>query len=83
MGNNERSPGPPRPRGSFTGDVRREGIWKGDELWFRGTVVASIVQDQKYPVMWRVRMPSGELSDMVNRIRAKEAAYSLVGKCLT
>lgn len=32
------------------------------------------VQDSKWPSMYRVRSPNGELSDMVNLTRAKEAA---------
>jgi hypothetical protein len=37
-----------------------------------------IVPDEKYPaVMWRVRLPDGRLTDMVNRTRAKDAAISI------
>jgi hypothetical protein len=67
---------PRAPSGRYhTGHVREEGVWKGDNLWFRGKCVAAIVQDNVYTEMWRVRLPNGKLSDMVNRTRAKEAAY--------
>lgn len=31
----------------------------------------SLVEDTKYPGMWRVRYPDGALSDMFNLTRAK------------
>ena len=37
----------------------------------------TIVRDPEWPNMWRVRLPSGQLSDMVNFTRAKDAARSL------
>ena len=36
----------------------------------------SVVPDEKYPRMWRVRSPDGRLSDMVNLTGAKDAARS-------
>ena len=42
----------------------------GDGLYLdgKGRAIVTIEPDAKYPdVMWRVRLPSGELSDMVNR----------------
>ena len=37
--------------------------------------MAEIVHDARYPEMYRFRLlPDGELSDMVNRTRAKDAA---------
>ena len=42
------------------------------------TILARIVADNVYPSMWRVKMPSGKLSDMVNLTRAKDAAMSIV-----
>jgi hypothetical protein len=50
--------------------------WHNDELrlGYRGRKLAEIVQDAKYPMMWRVRKPDGSLSDMLNRTRAKDAA---------
>jgi hypothetical protein len=50
-------------------------LWRGDRLYL-GTRYSgySVVPDQRYPTMWRVRSPDGSLSDMVNRTRAKDAA---------
>jgi hypothetical protein len=71
----------PRASGRYhTGHVREEGIWEGNNLWFRGRCVATIVQDSVYAEMWRVRLPNGELSDMVNRVRAKDAAMAIAGQ---
>jgi hypothetical protein len=71
----------PRPSGRYnTGHVREEGVWKGDNLWFRGRCVATIVQDQVYAEMWRVRLPDGALSDMSNRTWAKEKASAIAGQ---
>jgi hypothetical protein len=55
--------------------------WKGDRLYV-GTRSSSysIVPDERYPQMWRVRCPNGSLSDMVNRTRAKDAAMTMIGK---
>jgi len=41
-----------------------------------------IVQDAKYPAMWRVRTPDGKLSDMVNRVRARDAAQAALRRIL-
>jgi hypothetical protein len=51
--------------------------WNGSKLCFGNRVVASIEPDAKYPSMWRVRLPDGTLSDMLNRTRARDAARSL------
>jgi hypothetical protein len=37
----------------------------------------TIVRDSKWPNMWRVRLPNGQLTDMLNLTRAKDAARSL------
>jgi len=37
----------------------------------------AISPDAKYPGMWRIKLPNGLLSDMVNLTRAKDAAVSL------
>ena len=37
----------------------------------------TISPDAKYPGMWRIKLPNGLLSDMVNLTRAKDAAVSL------
>jgi hypothetical protein len=41
------------------------------------TILARIVPDRVYPGMWRVKMPTGKLSDMTNLVRAKDAAMSI------
>jgi hypothetical protein len=42
----------------------------------------TIEPDAKWRGMWRVRLPNGQLSDMVNLTRAKDAALSL-GRALS
>jgi hypothetical protein len=52
--------------------------WRGPELyWGASHTGFLIVPDTKYPSMWRVRHPDGQLSDMVSRVRAKDAAVHL------
>jgi hypothetical protein len=63
---------------SFLENFHRGALWKGSRLFFRGRVVASIVPDKQWPGMWRVQLPDGHLSDVVNRSRAKDAALALV-----
>jgi hypothetical protein len=65
-----------------SGHLRQEGKWQGNEFWFRGRCVTSIVRDDKYTQMRRVKLPDGSISDMVNLTRAKDAAISLVIKGL-
>ena len=54
-------------------------MWHGDRLLLRaGRRLLSAVQpDPEWPGMWRVRLPDGDLSDMANRTRAKDAAQLL------
>jgi len=63
--------------------VRERFRWKDDRL-YDGTRLSgySIVPDEKYPSMWRVRSPDGTLSDMVNRTRAKDAALLMLDRDL-
>jgi hypothetical protein len=51
--------------------------WKGPVLYFKRRKMFEIVQDAKYPTMWRVRHADGRLSDMVNLTRARDAATGL------
>jgi hypothetical protein len=52
--------------------------WDGDRLRLHsGRLLATVEPDQKWNGMWRVRLPGGHLSDMVNPIRARDAAISL------
>ena len=54
--------------------------WRGNELYLRRRRVASIEQDTRWPSLWRVQLPDGTLSDVVNLTRAKDAAYSLAAE---
>lgn len=45
-----------------------------------GKVLARVLPDEKYPAMWRIHWPDGEVSDMVNLTRARDAARALVRK---
>jgi hypothetical protein len=63
---------------------RRDLIWHREQdatlaLCRTGSraILARIVADTTYPTMWRVKMPSGKLSDMTNLVRAKDAAMSV------
>jgi hypothetical protein len=57
---------------------RNELKWEGDRLRLHsGRLLATVEPDQKWNGMWRVRLPNGFLSDMVNRTRARDAAISL------
>lgn len=57
---------------------RRDLIWKGDRLYINRLALSEIYRDATYPEMWRVKLPEGGLSDMVNRTRAKEAAFTFL-----
>jgi hypothetical protein len=63
---------------------RRDLTWHGERdgtpvLCRTGSsaILARIEEDRVYPGMWRVKMPSGKLSDMTNLTRAKDAAMSI------
>jgi hypothetical protein len=56
--------------------------WVGDELVYGRTTLLRIERDGVYPEMWRVRIPDGGLTDMVNRTRAKDAALSIAHRLL-
>jgi hypothetical protein len=58
-------------------DYQRDAKWKGNHLFFRGRIVASIFRDVRYPGMYRVGLPNGHMSDMMNLTRAKDAALTL------
>jgi hypothetical protein len=42
-----------------------------------GRLMAAVEPDHEWPGLWRVRLPDGRLSDMVNLTRAKDAALLL------
>ena len=48
-----------------------------NELRFGPKLVATIEPDHEWHGMWRVRLPNGRLTDMVNRTRAKDAAICI------
>jgi hypothetical protein len=59
---------------------RRNLVWDDKQVRLysiRGRVLAAIEPDREWPGMWRVRMPDGRLTDMLNLSRAKDAAASL------
>ena len=64
-------------------DARTLAVWNGDRLMVRGRLSGySIERDGVYATMWRLRAPDGRLSDMVNRVRAKEAAFGMLDRDL-
>ena len=59
---------------------RRDLVWDDKQLRLhsiRRRVLAAVEPDRDWPGMWRVRMPDGHLTDMVNLSRVKDAAASL------
>jgi hypothetical protein len=51
--------------------------WHGNALKLDRRELARIVADANWPNMWRVQLPDGQLTDMLNRTRAKDAAFGL------
>jgi len=52
--------------------------WKGQKLYLGSKLMpVKLMQDEKWPQMWRVLHPNGTISDMVNLTRAKDAAVSV------
>ena len=65
------------------GNARSRATWKCDRLYFGNRLSGySVVQDEIYPAMWRVRRPDGSLSDLVSRTRAKDAAMTMLDRDL-
>ena len=51
--------------------------WDGERLYIGNRSTGfTIVRDERYPQMWRVRSPDGSLTDKANRSRAKDAAIA-------
>jgi hypothetical protein len=50
--------------------------WDGTVLRRRGrrAVLGLIERDQTFPWLWRVRLPSGRVTDLLNRTRARDLA---------
>jgi hypothetical protein len=57
--------------------LRRDAVWRGNDLCLGRSVIASIVADPVWPKMWQAKV-GDRLTDMVNRTRARDAALSLV-----
>jgi hypothetical protein len=60
-----------------SGHVSRDATWKGRQLFLGRKLLATIVPDNDWPGLWRVHLPDGHVSDMVNLTRAKDAAVCL------
>jgi hypothetical protein len=45
---------------------------------YKGLYRVRIVPDERYPKMWRVVRPSGEITGMVNLTRAKDVALGMI-----
>jgi hypothetical protein len=71
----------PSPLGDAA-DLPGRASRKGKELFYRGRPLASVEPDKDLPGKWRVRMPDGHVTDMVNLTRAKDAALSLASAAL-
>ena len=59
---------------------RQDLRWDGRRLWrfsSRGVVLATVEPDKTRPGMWRVRLPDGHFTDMMNLSRVMDAAASL------
>ena len=57
--------------------VSRDATWKGHRLFLGRKLLATIVPDKDWPGLWRVNLPDGDVTDMVNLTRAKDAAVCL------
>jgi hypothetical protein len=56
--------------------------WHSSHLYFYAKETGfSVVQDAFHPSMWRVLSAEGQLSDMVNLTRAKDAAEVRAERC--
>jgi len=52
--------------------------WDGNRLRLHsGRLLVTVEPDQGWNGMWRVRMPDGHVTDMVNFTRARHTAQSL------
>jgi hypothetical protein len=63
------------PRPAFGSPWKSEG---GNYLLFDADrLLATVKPDKDWPGLWRVHLPNGHVTDMVNLTRAKDAALSL------
>jgi len=58
---------------------RTDAVWS---LIRSGRSVATVVPDRRLPHMFRIKLPDGSISDMLNLARAKDAALSLADASL-
>jgi hypothetical protein len=58
---------------------RNDAVWS---LIRSGRIVAIVFPDLGLPSMFRIKLPDGSISDMVNLARAKDAALSLADGAL-
>jgi hypothetical protein len=68
------------PRATAT-NVIRDAKWKGRELFLGRKLLATILPVGDDPVLWRVHLADGHVTDMVNLTRAKDAATALTYGC--
>jgi hypothetical protein len=63
--------------------ARRALAWKGNSLHVggKGKPVLAIEPD-RWPGMWRIRLPDGSLTDMLNLSRARDAAMAIALRIL-
>jgi hypothetical protein len=58
--------------------------WDGLKLRSRtGRLLAMVEPDPEWPLLYRVRLPGGHLTDMLNLTRAKDAARCLALETLS
>ena len=63
----------------------RQLSWKDNRLYRQGSrqPLLGVVPDQAYPgIMWRVELPDGRLSGMLNKARAKDAGIGIALRLL-
>jgi len=73
---------PRRHMSSILENYYRDAVWRGSRLMVCGRLVATIIPDATWPKMWRVQLPNGHVTDMVNITRAKDAALTLGAEAL-
>jgi hypothetical protein len=66
-------------------DVSATLVWKGRSICRPGSrrPIVTIEPDGQYPDMWRLRLPSGRVTDMVNLSRAKDEARAIAGRLVS
>jgi hypothetical protein len=57
---------------------RKKLIWrKTPDSWELHVSIVTVVPDDTYPAMWRVRRPDGTLTDMANLTWARDGAVAI------